>query len=108
MTGHAGPCVCRDASGTDLGHDRMKTGLPGLHCLAWPAVLVLTHAVGSAGAAEGRPEMRDVIGVNHINSIYHLTDKDFINEGADRVLELGSRVIKLIIRNPTSPHDRSV
>lgn len=43
--------------------------------------------------------LRDVVGINHINSIYHLTGEDYINEGADRVLELGSRVIKLIIRD---------
>lgn len=46
-----------------------------------------------------KPSLRDVVGINHINSIYHLTEEDYINEGADRILELGSRVIKLIIRD---------
>ena len=42
--------------------------------------------------------MRDIVGVCHINGFYQFTDKDYLNEGADQVLELGSRVVKLVIR----------
>jgi hypothetical protein len=37
----------------------------------------------------------DVLGVTHVAGRYYLTDKDFLNEGADRILALGSRVIKV-------------
>lgn len=45
---------------------------------------------------DGRP-LRDILGVCHINGFYHFGDGDYLNEGADRVLELGSRVIKLVL-----------
>jgi hypothetical protein len=44
--------------------------------------------------AEG-VEARDVIGVSHAAGRYNFTDNDYLNEGADRILELGSRVIKV-------------
>src|SRR5262245_41546189 len=40
-------------------------------------------------------EARDVLGVAHAGGKYNFTDEDFLNEGADRILELGSRVIKV-------------
>lgn len=40
-------------------------------------------------------DVRDVLGVTHVVGRYALTEKDFLNEGADQVLALGSRVIKL-------------
>ena len=49
--------------------------------------------------AEAPRALADVVGVNHINSHYHRTDKDYLSEGADEVLALGGRVIKLIIRD---------
>ncbi|WP_146683154.1 hypothetical protein [Limihaloglobus sulfuriphilus] len=39
--------------------------------------------------------LADIIGSTHAVGRYHLTDKDFLNEGADQILELGSRVIKI-------------
>jgi hypothetical protein len=48
---------------------------------------------GVAGAA-GR-DVRDVVGVVHVAGRYHLTDNDFLSEGADQILDLGSRVIKV-------------
>jgi hypothetical protein len=44
--------------------------------------------------------MADVIGVTHASGTYHLTDEDFLNEGADQILSLGSRVIKLYLCVP--------
>lgn len=41
------------------------------------------------------PPAADVLGVTHIGGRYHLTDGDYLNEGADQLLELGCRVIKL-------------
>jgi len=40
-------------------------------------------------------DLRDIVGVTHVAGLYHLTDKDFLNEGADQILALGSRVIKV-------------
>ena len=40
-------------------------------------------------------DVRDVVGVTHVAGRYHLTDKDFLSEGADQILALGSRVIKV-------------
>lgn len=38
---------------------------------------------------------RDVLAVAHAGGKYNFTDEDFLNEGADRILELGGRVIKI-------------
>ena len=46
-----------------------------------------------------KPEVRDVIGVCHINGFYHFTDDEYLTEGVERIQELGSRVIKVIIRD---------
>jgi hypothetical protein len=58
------------------------------------AGLLLLAAVWIAGSA-GAVDARDVLGVAHAAGRYNFTEKDFLNEGADRVLELGSRVIKV-------------
>lgn len=62
-------------------------------------MLATLLTLASIAAQTPAKPLPDVLGVNHINAHYHLTDDDFINEGADKVLELGSRVIKLIIRD---------
>ena len=45
-------------------------------------------------------ELRDIIGVTHVDGKYCLTNKNFLNEGADQILALGSRVIKVWFHNP--------
>jgi hypothetical protein len=50
--------------------------------------------------------MRDVLGVNHINVLYTLTEKGALNEGADAILEMGSRTVKLTMREEMAPHYR--
>jgi len=45
-------------------------------------------------------ELRDIIGVTHVDGKYCLTDEDFLNEGADKISALGSRVIKVWFHNP--------
>jgi hypothetical protein len=48
------------------------------------------------GASLGQAaEMRDVVGATHAAGKYSFTEEDFLNEGADRLLELGTRVIKI-------------
>lgn len=61
------------------------------------AGLLLTaglRAAGPGSAPHARP-LRSVVGVTHVAGKYHLGDEDFLNEGADRILDLGSRVIKV-------------
>ena len=45
-------------------------------------------------------DLRDIVGVTHVDGKYYSTDKDFLNEGADQILALGSRVIKVWFHNP--------
>lgn len=53
-------------------------------------VLVLTLAVPARAA-----EIQDILGVAHAGGKYGFTGDDYLNEGADRLLELGTRVIKV-------------
>ncbi|MCX5684353.1 MAG: hypothetical protein NT049_11805 [Planctomycetota bacterium] len=62
-------------------------------------VLAVLLSYVSVQAAEEK-NLRDVIGVTHVAGKYHLTEKDFLNEGADQILALGSRVIKLYLAKP--------
>jgi hypothetical protein len=65
--------------------------------------LIRRASLGAALAAAllaGAPpaaavDARDVLGVAHAAGRYNFTGEDFLNEGADRILELGSRVIKI-------------
>jgi hypothetical protein len=56
-------------------------------------ILSLTLVCSVHGQAA--KDVRDVVGVTHVAGLYHLTDQDFLNEGADQILALGSRVIKV-------------
>jgi hypothetical protein len=53
-----------------------------------------------AGASGPNRRLPDVVGVTHVSGRYHLTDADFLNEGADRILALGSKVIKVWCADP--------
>lgn len=55
---------------------------------------------GAGGHPNARKELHDIVGVTHVDGKYYLTDKDFLNEGADEILALGSRVIKVWFHNP--------
>ncbi len=50
--------------------------------------------------ARKKRELRDIIGVTHVSGKYYLTDKDYLNEGAEQILALGSRVIKVWFHKP--------
>jgi hypothetical protein len=54
------------------------------------AALILLLAVPVQAA-----EVRDILGSAHAAGRYNFSDEDFLNEGADRLLELGTRVIKV-------------
>lgn len=55
----------------------------------------------AALAMENPKPLPAIVGVTHVDGKYHLTDKDFLNEGADQILSLGSRVIKVWFHNPS-------
>jgi len=59
----------------------------------------IKHSSLKQTAAE-TPRLRDIIGVTHVNGQYYLTNQDFLNEGADQILSLGSRVIKVWFHKP--------
>jgi hypothetical protein len=54
-----------------------------------------------------RSPLRDVIGVTHAMGTYHRTRKDFLNEGVDEILALGSRVAKLYLASRRRHRDES-
>lgn len=60
-------------------------------------LLILIVSAGLAFFVQGAwaKDVRDTVGVVHVAGRYHLTEKDFLNEGADQILGLGSRVIKV-------------
>lgn len=43
----------------------------------------------------GAVPAREILGATHAAGKYNFTDEDFLNEGADRLLDLGTRVIKI-------------
>jgi len=61
------------------------------------AAMILALTLFSVWPAQGRTakDLQDIVGVTHVAGKYYLTDKDFLNEGADQILALGSRVIKV-------------
>jgi len=56
-------------------------------------------AIATAKENTGK-ELRDIIGITHVDGKYCLTSEDFLNEGADQILALGPRVIKVWFNNP--------
>jgi hypothetical protein len=59
------------------------------------------------GKAETK-SVRDIVGSTHVTGRYFLTEKDYLNEGADQILELGSRVIKVWFYGKRHEHPASV
>jgi hypothetical protein len=47
-----------------------------------------------------RRDLCQVLGVAHVDGKYHLTEKEFLIEGAEQVAALGARVIKLYLTVP--------
>ncbi|HVT58321.1 MAG TPA: hypothetical protein VHR45_07965 [Thermoanaerobaculia bacterium] len=50
---------------------------------------------GAGAAPAGGADLRDLLGAAHAGGTYDLTAEDFLNEGADQLLALGTRVIKV-------------
>jgi hypothetical protein len=50
-------------------------------------------------SSEPKKELRDIIGSTHVKSSYYFGNKDSLNEGADRLLEMGSKIIKVWFYN---------
>jgi hypothetical protein len=71
-------------------------------------VLSFIPLVQPAGAVVENVKPADIIGITHVAGRYHLTDKDFLNEGADQILALGSRVIKVWFYGKRHEHPDSV
>jgi hypothetical protein len=59
----------------------------------WILAFCIVLVGGALGASA--KDVRDTVGVVHVAGRYYLTDQDFLNEGADQILALGSRVIKV-------------
>ena len=65
-----------------------------------PPLLRFCEAKRGGENAGKKRELRDIVGVTHVDGKYYLTDEDFLNEGAEQILALGSRVIKVWFHNP--------
>ncbi|HEY0557413.1 MAG TPA: hypothetical protein VGG20_24370, partial [Thermoanaerobaculia bacterium] len=66
----------------------------GVSC-ALLATALLAAALLAGALPATAVDARDVLGVAHAAGRYNFTGADYLNEGADRVLEVGSRVIKI-------------
>ena len=64
--------------------------------LSWVLAGTLLISAAVAPLAEAT-DARDVLGVGHAAGLYNFTAGDYLNEGADRILDLGSRVIKVFL-----------
>jgi hypothetical protein len=58
-----------------------------------------------AAFSESYPKLLpDILGVTHVGGKYYFSTEDFLNEGADRLLSLGTRVIKVWFHNVASSY----
>jgi hypothetical protein len=62
--------------------------------LPWILTAALLLPAASSRAGTGA---QDVLGVAHAAGKYNFTGEDYLNEGADRLLDLGTRVIKVFL-----------
>ncbi len=46
-----------------------------------------------------KKSLPDIIGSTHVRGRYYLNQEDFLNEGADKLLKMGTRVIKVWLHN---------
>lgn len=64
--------------------------------LSWVLSGFLLFSAAGVPVAEAA-DARDILGVAHAAGRYNFTGLDYLNEGADRLLELGTRVIKVFM-----------
>ena len=50
-------------------------------------------------------KISEIVGSTHTRSNYYFGDKDSLNEGADKLLEMGTKVVKVWFYNPTEMPD---
>lgn len=86
-----------------LAGERLQNRTTAYAALLWAILAVGAHQ--DLIAAERM--LPDVVGVTHVSGRYHLTDADFLNEGADQILSLGSRVIKVYFTVPPTANPSS-
>jgi hypothetical protein len=89
----------------------MKIYISGILVVAACVSSVHSKAVNRADlerASRKNTALRDILGVTHVAGRYYLTNKDFLNEGADQILALGSRVIKIWFYGKTHERPASV
>jgi hypothetical protein len=60
-------------------------------------IAIAALSVASAHAADAPVDLSRVLGVCHVDGKYFLTKDDYLNEGADKVLTTGTKVIKLYL-----------
>ena len=75
--------------------------------MLWGCRPTLTSPQSCISAAK-TSAMADIIGATHVRGFYYLTDKDYLNEGADQILEMGSRVIKIWFYGKRHEHPEHV
>lgn len=85
--------------GDYAGSRWLMVGIDADDLLASPLAPWLAAALKSApepvDVSRPAKELPTVLGVCHVAGGYHFTKKDFVNEGADQLAELGTRSIKL-------------
>jgi len=60
---------------------------------------------GALQAGEVRQaDLAERLGCAHVRGAYRFTDGDFLNEGADRILQTGMRVIKVYLHDPAKSY----
>ena len=58
-------------------------------------LLTLAAAITSVSTTVRAGDLSNVLGITHIDGKYYNTTEDYLDEGADQVLETGSRVLKI-------------
>lgn len=57
-------------------------------------------AANASRIAPNSADLADRLGCTHVSGTYSLTEKDYLNEGADRIAELGMRTLKIYLNDP--------
>ena len=101
-----GKCVSKEDGsnqwlpGVPSNHAYLDYNMPPGQLAAVLEDLLLTAPSGRKYNQKTEKELRDIIGITHVDGKYFLTGEDFLNEGAGQILALGSRVIKVWFHNP--------
>jgi hypothetical protein len=93
--GGLGPACTGETPMLRTGFDAVRVFREGAMMRFGAFTVVLGFAAACSVHGQAARDVRDTVGVTHVAGRYYLTDKDFLNEGADQILALGSRVIKV-------------